>query len=168
MPRRRPREAHAGRHADEPAPSLSSALSNLLPLLLLFILPLLSSLFSADPSSTPSGPTFRFDTPQPPHTLHRTTPRLKLDYFLNPNDVVDWSNRKLSQLDQKAEISYLGRLRSECDAELEKRQRLIHEAHGWFFQDADKLRQASQMDLSSCRRLDELRSGRSSASWGAW
>lgn len=156
-PRRRPPQATTPQ--DEPPPSLLSALSNLLPLLILFILPLLSSIFSSE-SSTPAGPTFRFDLPVPPHTLHRTTPRLKVDYYLNPSDVADWNHRKLSQLDQKAEVSYLGRLRSECDAEMEQRQRMMQDARGWFFQDPDKMREARNLEMRSCRRLDDLRSGR--------
>ena len=153
-PRRRPREANQAA-ADEPSPSMTSTLSSLLPLLILFILPLLSSLFGGD--STQAGPSFRFDTPLPPYTLHRTTPRLKVDYFVNPSDVAEWSARKLTQLDQKAEVSYVGKLQNECEAEMEHRQRLMHDAQGWFFVDTNKINAARGMDLRSCRRLDELR-----------
>lgn len=159
-PRRRPPQPTAAT-TNEPPPSILSAFSNLLPLLLLFILPLLSSIFSSDSSSAASsGPTFRFDVPAPPHTLHRTTPRLKVDYYLDPSDVVDWNTRKLSQLDQKAEVSYLSRLRADCELEMERRQRMMQDAQGWFFQDPDKMREARDMEMRSCRRLDELRRGR--------
>lgn len=160
-PRRRPRDATTGDGAAEPSPSFLSALSNLLPLLILFVLPFLSSLFSGDgPSSGSSGPSFRFDSAVPPHTLHRQTPRLNIDYYVNPSDVVDWPSRKLHQLDQKAELSYLGRLRSECDAEFDRRQRLMHDARGWIFQDVDRLHEARNMPMTSCDKLDRLRAGR--------
>lgn len=156
-PRRRPRDANG--NSTEPAPSTLSALSNLLPLLILFVLPLLSSLFSSS-TTTPAGPSFRFDSPVPPHTLQRTTPRLKVDYFINPNEVADWSNRKMNQLDQKAEVNYVSKLRYDCELEIQGRERLMQEAQGWFFQDVEKMRAARNVDLRSCRRLDELRVGR--------
>ncbi|KAI9696975.1 MAG: hypothetical protein M1836_004936 [Candelina mexicana] len=157
-PRRRPPGAH-GPASDQPAPSLSTTLSNLLPLLILFILPLLSSIFSS--STTSAGPSMRFDTPKPPLTLHRQTPRLKVSYYLNPTEVEDFSTRKLSQLDQKAEENYVRKLQIECEIEVDRRNRLMQEAQGWFFQDADKMDEARTMEMRSCRRLDDLRMGRS-------
>ena len=158
QPRRRPREANA--NGEERPQSAGSVLTNLLPLLILFILPLLSSIFSSS-SSEPAGPTFRFETPLPPHTLHRRTPRLKVDYYLNPNDVIDYSNRKMGQLDQRAEVNYVSQLQYECEVESQKRNRMIHDAQGWFFQDVEKMREAMSLELRSCRRLDELRVPRS-------
>ncbi|KAI9680472.1 MAG: hypothetical protein M1817_003912 [Caeruleum heppii] len=157
-PRRRPRQANGS--GQEAAPTLASSLSNLLPLLLLFILPLLSSFFSSDSAS--SGPQFRFDSPSHPYTMHRVTPRFQVDYYVNPNDVADWNNRKLSQLDQKAEVDYVGKLRVECDIETDRRQRMMQDAQGWFFQDTDRMDSARRMPLRSCRKLDEMRVGRSS------
>ena len=154
QPRRRPREANG--NGEERPQSATSVLTNLLPLLILFILPLLSSIFSSG-SSEPAGPTFHFEAPSPPHTLHRRTPRLKVDYYLNPNDVIDYSNRKMSQLDQRAEVNYVSQLQYECEVESQRRNRMIHDAQGWFFQDVDKMREAMGLELRSCRRLDELR-----------
>jgi DnaJ homolog subfamily B member 12 len=155
-PRRRPRQATGD--GEGPAPSLASSLSNLLPLLLLVILPLLSSLFSSDAAS--SGPQYRFDSPSHPYTMHRVTPRFKVDYYVNPSDVAEWNNRKLSQLDQRAEVDYVGKLRVECDIETDRRQRMMQDAQGWFFQDTEKMDSARRMPLRSCRKLDEMRVGR--------
>ncbi|KAL1981514.1 hypothetical protein VTN96DRAFT_2495 [Rasamsonia emersonii] len=151
-PRRRPREAN---NQSEPAPSGWASLSQLLPLILLFVLPLLSSLFSG--SSTPSGPTFRFDGPVSPHTMHRTTPKLKVDYYINPLDVDDYSARKFNQLDQRVEVEYVNKLRHECESEVQMRDRMIQEAQGWFFPDVEKMKEARAMELKSCRRLDALK-----------
>lgn len=150
-PRRRPREAT--NQADAAPPSGFSSLSQFLPLLLLFLFPLISSLFS---SSTPSGPSFRFDSPAPPHTLHRTTPKLKLNYYLNPIEVEDYSTRKLRQLDQKVEVDYVSKLRYECESEIRARDRMIQDAQGWFFPDVEKMKEARKLELRSCKKLESL------------
>ncbi|GAB1217655.1 hypothetical protein ATERTT37_006895 [Aspergillus terreus] len=151
-PRRRPREAHPG--SDE-TPSPWDTLRQLLPLFLLFVLPLLSSLFSG--SSTPSGPSYRFDAAVPPHTMQRTTPKLKVDYFLNPVDVEDYSQRKFSQLDRKVEVDYVTTLRYACENEVQVRDRMIQDAQGWFFPDVEKMKAARSMELKSCQRLESLK-----------
>ena len=152
-PRRRPREANGA--SEERQQSFTSIITNLLPLLILFVLPLLSSLFSGD--STPSGPSFRFETPHPPHTLHRVTPSYKVDYYLNPKDVVDFSRSKWHQLEKKVEVSYVQKLRYECEAEVQTQRRLVQEAQGWFFPDTEKLHAAHSLKLTSCDKLDKLR-----------
>ncbi|KAI4262627.1 MAG: hypothetical protein L6R42_002199 [Xanthoria sp. 1 TBL-2021] len=149
-PRRRPREANGD--PNQAPQSAGSVLSNLLPLLILFVLPLLSSIFS---SSTPAGPSFRFDTPEPPYTMQRTTPRLMVDYYLNPAEVEDYSNRKLKDLDKRAESSYVTNLQYECQREIQTRNRMIDDAQGWFLPDAEKMRAARNFDMRSCRKLDE-------------
>lgn len=157
-PRRRPREANT---RSEPTPSGWATLQQLLPLILLFVLPLISSLFSGG-SSTPSGPTYRFDAPVSPHVMQRTTPKLKVNYFLNPTDVEDYTPRKFYQLDQRVEVDYVTKLRYECESEVQTRDRMIHEAQGWFFPDVEKMKEARAMELKSCKRLDALK-GRASS-----
>jgi DnaJ family protein B protein 12 len=151
-PRRRPREASA---QAEPAPSGWATFQSLLPLILLFVLPLLSSLFSG--SSSPSGPSYRFDAAVPPHTMQRTTPKYSINYFVNPRDVEDYSAKKLRQLDTKVEVDYITKLRYECESEVHARDRMMQEAQGWFFPDVEKMKEARSMELKSCRRLDSLK-----------
>lgn len=150
-PRRRPQAAN-GEAA--PPPSGLSALTQLLPLLLLFILPLLSSLFSGSSSSSPS---VRFDSPVPPNTMHRVTPKYKVDYFINPVEVDGYSARKFHQLDQRAEVDYISTLQYNCEVERNTRQQMLQDAQGWFAVDEEKVRQAHAMPMRSCSRLDELR-----------
>ncbi|KAI9734937.1 MAG: hypothetical protein M1834_002017 [Cirrosporium novae-zelandiae] len=159
--RRRPREAHQ-REEEQQRSSGVSAFANLLPLLILFLLPLISSLFSSS-SSAPSGPSMRFDAPVPPHTVHRTTPKLNINYYIDPKDVEDLSPRKLNQLDQKAEVHFVSSLRYECDLEVQKRERMIQDAQGWFFPDQEKMQEARSLELRSCRKLDDLKIGRRSS-----
>lgn len=152
-PRRRPREANP---ASEEMPSPWDTFRQLLPLILLFVLPLLSSLFSGS-STTPAGPSYRFDAAVPPHTMQRTTPKLKIDYFLIPGDVDDFSQRKFSQLDRKVEVEYVTKLRYACENEVQTRERMIQDAQGWFFPDVEKMKAARSMDLKSCQRLESLK-----------
>ncbi|KAJ6103886.1 J domain-containing protein [Penicillium sp. IBT 16267x] len=151
-PRRRPRTTNSGQ--PQPAPDAWSILRQIMPLLILFILPLLSSFFSG---SSPAGPSYRYDTAKPPHTMGRTTPKLNINYFVNPLDVEDLSPRKLRQLDQRVEVDFVTALRYECDGEVNLRDRKIQEAQGWFFPDVDKMKEARAMELKSCRKLESLR-----------
>lgn len=155
-PRRRPREANG--NGEERPQGTMGALSNLLPLLILFVLPLLSSLFS---SAIPTGPSIHFQ-PGPPNTMHRTSHRLKVNYYLNPDDVVEYSPRKLNDLDKKAETQYVTQLQYECQIETRTRNRMMEEAQGWFFQDVDKMNEARHFDMRSCRQLDSFGFARAS------
>jgi DnaJ homolog subfamily B member 12 len=150
-PRRRPQAAN-GEAA--PPPSGLTALTQLLPLLLLFILPLLSSLFSG--SSSPS-PSVRFDSPIPPNTMHRITPRYKVNYYINPVEVDGYSPRKFHQLDQQAEVDYISTLQYGCELEKNTKQQMLQDAQGWFSVDEEKVKQARSMTMRNCNRLDELR-----------
>lgn len=152
-PRRRPREAAQ----EEELPSPWAIFQTLLPLLLLFVLPLLSSLFSGS-SSTPSGPSYRFDAAVPPHTMHRTTPKLNINYYVSPSEVADYNSRKFGQLDKRVEVEYVTRLRYDCQTEVNTRERLIQEAQGWFFPDVEKMKLARSLELKSCQQLESLKS----------
>ncbi|RMJ27820.1 ER associated DnaJ chaperone [Aspergillus sp. HF37] len=150
-PRRRARPANT---QSEPMPPGWDMLRQLLPLILLFVLPLLSSLFSG--ATAPSGPSYRFDSVSP-HTMERKTPKLDINYFVNPVDVEDYSSRKFRQLDQRVEVDFVTKLRYECESEVQARERMVQDAQGWFFPDVEKMKQARAMELMSCRRLDSLK-----------
>lgn len=75
---------------------------------------------------------------------------------MNPVDVEDFSARKFRQLDQRVEVDYVSTLRYECETEVHMRERKIQEAQGWFFPDFEKMKQARDMELKSCRRLEQL------------
>ncbi len=148
-PRRRPRNATG---QEDPPRSGLAALAQLLPILLLFILPLLGSLFTG---SSSSGPEVLFH-PSPPNTLHRTTPRFQVNYYLDPRAVDGYSDRKLRQLDQTAEVKYVNTLKYECQVEHSERNHMLEEAQGWFSTDERKFREARAMPMRSCNRLNEM------------
>ena len=150
-PRRRPGTAQPP--GSEPAPSVSSALSSLLPLLLLFVLPLLSSLFSGSGSS---GPSLIFDGPKVPYTQKHISHRLKVQYFVQPAEVADYSNKNWKRLDEQAENSYVHNLNIHCDYENRQQQQLKQEAMGFFYDDNEKMDRARRMEKPSCKRLKEL------------
>jgi DnaJ family protein B protein 12 len=150
-PRRRPRDPSA----PEEAPTPRSIIMSLLPLIIIFVLPLLSSLFSSATSGV-AGPSMRFDGPVPPYTMHRLTPRFKVDYFLNPVDVDQYTPHKFSLLDNRAETSYVQQLDVGCEQEKDMKQRMINDAQGWFGQDQVKMNKAKSFVMKDCRRLEEL------------
>lgn len=150
MPRRRP----AGSGQAEAGPQGLAALGQLIPLLLIFVLPLLSSLFTGSGSS---GPSFRFDTPQRPHTMHRVTPNFKVDYFVNPKEVDGYSHRQFTNLDKKAENEFVTTLQYQCEHEAQIKRQAINDATGFFFTDENRLRAARAMAMPGCERLDGLR-----------
>lgn len=84
------------------------------------------------------------------------TPRYQVNYYLNPAAVDGYSDRKLRQLDQAAEVKYINTLKYECQVEHSDRNRLLEEAHGWFSTDEAKLREARSMPMSSCNRLNAM------------
>lgn len=149
-PRRRPRDPNA---PPEPPATLRSTIMGLLPLIILFILPLLSSLFSGSESV---GPAMRFDHAAAPYTHGRATPRWKVNYYVNPADVEQYTPHKFSELDKQAEVNFVKQLNIGCAQEIDVKRRMIEEAQGWFMQDTDKLRKANGLEMKSCRRLDSI------------
>ncbi|RMZ89405.1 hypothetical protein DV736_g3364, partial [Chaetothyriales sp. CBS 134916] len=157
VPRGRPRDAE-----ERASGSGFAILAQLLPLLLLFVLPLLSSLLSGSGSS---GPSVRYDSPLPPMTMHRVTPKYKIDYFINPAEVDGWKASKLRGLDQRAEVDYVSNLRYQCEVESQRKRQEIQDATGFFFTDEERLHRARAMVMPGCRRLDELRISRQSSNF---
>lgn len=131
-----------------------NTLFSLLPVLIFFVLPLLSNLFSS--SGAPAVPRMVFDQKIPPYTEKRTTPTLKVNYFVNPDDVAQYTNYRLGQLDVQAELNLVNKLRGECELERRHRDQLMHDAVGWFFTDEEKLKRAQKMKMPSCDRLDQF------------
>ncbi|KAI1411003.1 DUF1977-domain-containing protein [Hypoxylon sp. FL1857] len=150
-PRRRPREADGQQRPQTGWDTLIS----LLPILFLFIFPLLSNLFSGgEPHST--VPSMVFDAAVPPLTHHRITPKLGVDYYVNPTEVEGWNDYKFRQLDKEAEVGFVRALRRRCETEVRTKRDLIDQAQGWFYQDPDKMKIAEQFEMTSCKRMDEL------------
>lgn len=152
-PRRRPQ---AGGAQEQPQ-TATSALTSLLPLLLLVILPLLSSLFSSDSSASAKTPPFSVDVPTLSKTQQHISSNLRVPYYVKPADVADYTNaRAWKDLDRVVEHYLVGRLRQDCDSEVQIRERMYDDAHGWFFVDHEKLEAARRMEMRSCERLQSL------------
>lgn len=90
--------------------------------------------------------------------MHRTTPKLNINYFVSPSEVADYNSRKFGQLDKRVEVEYVTRLRYDCQTEVNTRERMIQEAQGWFFPDVEKMKLARSLELKSCQQLESLKS----------
>ncbi len=165
-PRMRPRQqaggagGAAGAGAQEENTSLLSTIMSILPILLIFVLPLLSSLFTGGgATSQPAMPRMVFDAPEPPWTLGRRT-KSNVKYYVDPQDKAFTpfkdNSHKLSQLDNFAEVTLVRTLRAQCEREMQHKQRLVDEAQGWIFQDADKMEIANNYEMKSCKRLEKM------------
>ena len=55
-------------------------------------------------------------------TMHRVTPKYKIDYFVNPTEVDGWAAGKLRGLDSRAEVDYVSNLRYQCEIETHHRR----------------------------------------------
>ncbi|KAI0095612.1 DUF1977-domain-containing protein [Daldinia grandis] len=150
-PRRRPREAEGQQRPQTGWDTLIS----LLPILFLFVFPLLSSIFSGG-ETQPAVPSMVFDAAVPPLTYHRSTPKLGVDYYVDPAQVVDWNDYQFRQLDKEAEVGFVRVLRRRCDTEMRTKRDLVDKAQGWFFPDPDKMKIADQFEMTSCKRMDAL------------
>jgi DnaJ family protein B protein 12 len=139
--------------AEEPT-SFSRMLLQLLPLLIFFILPLLSNLF-AGVADVPRGPQFSMD-PVDPYTHVRYTPVHKIPFYVNPKDLVDLSVRDLVNIEKRAENTIVAEWNNECRREEMRRDQAIQDATGIIFTNHEKLKQAKQMPMPKCRKLEHL------------
>lgn len=150
-PRRRPREAQ---EEGQQQGGLQNLLT-LLPILIFFILPMISSLFTGS-STGATTPKMSWDVPQPPYTEGRTTPRHKINYFVNGKDIQSYTKSKLSQLDRAAEANFLHFLQNRCEHENMIQRRMQEDATGWFYQDDEKMAEANAYPKPHCDRLRSL------------
>ena len=133
---------------------------SLLPILLFFIAPMITSLFSGGGESISSTPKMVYDNPSAPYTEQRKTPNIQVNYYVNPNDIAQFTPSKLFQLDRTAELNLIRWLRNECEIEHSHRDQLVNDAQGWFFEDPDKMNKARAYPMKSCERMKDLGIGR--------
>lgn len=152
-PRRRPREAAPGPQRETTG---WDTLVSLLPIIFLFLFPLLTSIFSSGDAGHSAAPKMKFETGEPPFTLHRRTPKYNVDYYIDPQDVPGWTDHMFKQLDTQAEVKFTNELRFRCETELQTRENLFSQAQGWVYQDPDKMRVAKAFETHSCKRLQKM------------
>lgn len=135
-------------------------LLGLLPIIFFFIIPLLSNVFSGwtsgDSAPGTSTPRMVFDTPMPPLTHQRSTPRFGVSYYVDPGVVAGYNAAKLKELDRAAETRFVRVVRNECSSEMDRRQHLVYQAQGWFFDDQEKMEAARRYKTPNCDRLSSL------------
>ncbi|KAL9083521.1 MAG: hypothetical protein Q9159_005713 [Coniocarpon cinnabarinum] len=157
-PRRRPPGTGGGRE-EQVSPGM--AFLNLLPVLFIFVvLPLISTLLGGSSSNTWGASSYRpppysLDTPIPGKNLAtaRVSKRLGVEYFYNPADVADYSNKQWAALDENAESKLLYTLDVQCTGERQEQQRLFQESQGWFSINREMEERARRMDKPACERF---------------
>ena len=88
--------------------------------------------------------------------MHRTTPKLKINYYIDPREVAEYSAKKFYNLDSRAEVEFVNEVRYQCRNEREHREQIIRDATGIFWSDDDRIREAYAMRLENCNRLEGL------------
>jgi DnaJ family protein B protein 12 len=147
--RREPEDLH-----ETAATNLWRMFYQMLPLILLFLFPVLSGLFGGGGPDT-TGPTFSMH-PSPPYTQQRVTPTYNIPFYVNPKDLEGMGMREATKLGNRAEQSIINHYNSGCAREEMARQQKLQDAHGFFYTDKEALKRAREMEMPSCRKLQEL------------
>ncbi|KAF8431034.1 DnaJ domain-containing protein, partial [Terfezia claveryi] len=170
MRRRRPTPAAAAEDAGRADQSqqeagLRTTFIQLLPLIILFIFPIISGLFSelGSGSGKSQFPDVRFEKVHP-FTQKRFTPKYNIPYWVSPRELREFGmqpgakgvDRKLEEMDKRAEVRYIGRLQAECGREMRMQKREIEDAMGWLWADAKKVKEASEKILPACQTLRDM------------
>lgn len=158
----RMRQRHTARRAaaqeaeaaeETPAASFSRMFYQLLPLILLFLFPVLSGLFGSGAEN--AGPRFSTE-PSHPFTQMRVTPNYKIPFWVNPADIDGLEMREVTKLGNRAEAAIINQYNIACTREEMARQQKLQDAHGFFYTDHAALKKAREMDMPSCKKLQEL------------
>ena len=171
MRRRRPAPAATPEEAEqEGEASLRTTFIQLLPLIILFIFPIISGLFSE--LGKPQFPDVRFEEIHP-FTQQRFTPKHGIPYWVSPKELREFGmhpggkgvdrkavDRKLKEMDKRAEVRYVGWLQGECNREMVEQQKEIEDAMGWFWADGEKAKKAREKILPACTKLRAMGEGR--------
>lgn len=153
-PRMRRRATPAGAEEVPAQPqNLTRIFWQLAPLILFFLLPMLSGLFGGDGAG--AAPKFTME-PKGLYTQQRFTPAHKVPFYVNPKDVEPLGTREATRLGQRAETAIINQLNAMCSREELIRQQKLQDAQGFFFTNDVKAKEAREMDMPDCRRLEEL------------
>ncbi|KAL3114968.1 hypothetical protein niasHT_011404 [Heterodera trifolii] len=130
-------------HREEP--NLFYQLLQILPVIIIIVGGLLVQLFSSDPI-------YSLNRDSTYHVL-RYTRDLRVPYYTKPDFEANYGKR-LYQVEQHVENDYVSHLRNQCYREKSHREGLLWTAK--MRGDADLWRRAQEMELTNCRKLEEL------------
>lgn len=94
-----------------------------------------------------------FDTPKQQYKVQRTTPDYGIKYFVRERDISGYTDAQKLNLDKVAQNIRLEDLNIGCERERRQQQRMREDAMGWFSQDEEKMKQASDMVMENCGKL---------------
>lgn len=148
----------------------SQYLIQFLPLIIILISVIINSLSDNSNSNTDgyrnvrefSGriPKFSFE-PTENINVERSTPLYNINYYIEQKTFDNFNGRKnpekeLKGLDKFVETQYIDRLSLSCLREKRYKDGLIQQAQGIFFNDWDKIKEANEMPMPNCERLEIL------------
>lgn len=127
-------------------------LRQLAPLLLFLLVPIFSAIFADR-----SAPEYSF-TKTSVYNSERSTPRYKVPYYVAKDyeRSKDMSKREIRQFGSKVENSYIQDKRARCSREQTVKNDMIEDAHGWFFTDEARLKEAEELPMPNCQALRDL------------
>uniref|UniRef100_A0A183BU96 DUF1977 domain-containing protein n=1 Tax=Globodera pallida TaxID=36090 RepID=A0A183BU96_GLOPA len=126
-------------------PNLLYQLLQILPIIVIIVGGLLVQLFSSDPI-------YSLNRDSTYHVL-RYTRDLRIPYYTKPDFEANYGKR-LQQVEQHVEDDYVGHLRNQCYREKSHREGLLWTAK--MRGDSELWRRAQEMELTNCRKLEEL------------
>ncbi|KAA8619817.1 repeatdomain containing protein [Pyrenophora tritici-repentis] len=88
--------------------------------------------------------------------MKRVSSRIKIDYFVDPKDVQDYTPKKWRKLDEAAENQYVSITNTRCQTEKFKQRKAMEDAQGWFSVDTEAMNKARNMELKNCNKLRKL------------
>lgn len=132
--------------------SVLDTIKQLAPLLLFLLVPIFSAIFSDN-----SSPEYSFNKTSV-YNSERSTPRYKVPYYVAKDFErnKDMTKKQIRQFGLKVENLYIQDKKSRCSREQTIKNEMIEDAHGWFFTDEEKLRQAQELPMPNCEALRNL------------
>lgn len=113
---------------------------------------MLSSLFAGGGTVGPEIKEFRDSR----FSKGRTSrPRGIYKYWLDPNEVAEYTEKRFHELDRQIETRYIHNLQLDCQNELIRQNRIIQDAQGLFFTDHNQIARARKMKMPACSKLKE-------------
>lgn len=97
-----------------------------------------------------------FNGPAPPLTHKLVSDYHKVPFWVNKEEVKDYTKKQKRTLSDRAERSYVHHLQVGCDNERNEQAQLAQEARGWFFEDEAKMDRARRLPMTSCKKLNEI------------
>lgn len=161
------RNRRNGNNSDTEKPTFSQYVIQLLPIIVILFSLLLNLFSNSDNDGRHNN--FGFNGKVPHYSfketrnynIQRSTPKYHLNYYINEKTLKDFEGREnfdkeIQNLDKFVEINYINKVKTDCQIEKSKQQRIIDNAQGVFFNDYNAIKRAENMELPNCKKLEDM------------